>query len=72
MEDLFEAARESFFGIGSRAQTEASSASKRPQPFKEFTQIPLPGESQYPVQAAVLWAAGSKVFAARSSCAAGD
>ena len=72
MEDLFEAARKNFFGIGSSAQTETSSVSKRPQLFRECTQRPLPEESQYPIQVAVLVAAGSKVLAARSSCAAGD
>jgi hypothetical protein len=72
MEDLFEAARRNFFGIGSSAQTDASSVSERPRLFREFTQRPLPEEPQYPMQAAVLVAAGSKVLAARSSCAAGD
>jgi len=59
MEDLFEAARKSFFGTGSSAPMNASSVSERPQSFREFTQIALPDESQYPAQAAVL--VGSRI-----------
>ena len=72
MEDLFEAARKSFFGAGSSAPIDASSVSERPKLFREFTQRLSPEESQYLFQTAGLAAAGSKVLAARSSCAAGD